>query len=123
MVASQYGDLRFIEQPELFRKPKVTMPVLASENGFVETIDADIVGSIAVYLGAGRMKNQTEINRTAGIVLNKKVGDEVEAGEALAYIYTDNESKVPGAVQNLKEAFKISKKAIAKKSRVLEIIQ
>ena len=123
MVENQNGDLRFIDNPEYFRESKVMIPVLADNGGFIENIDADIVGSIAVYLGAGRMKNESEINRTAGIVLNKKVGDSVSAGEILAYIHTDDESKVSGAVENLKDAFKLTNKKIVKKSRVLEIIQ
>lgn len=123
MVASQYGDLRFIEKPELFNKSKYMMPVFATEDGTVESIDADIVGSIAIYLGAGRMKDESEINRTAGITLNKKVGDTVVSGEVLAYIHTDDENKVTGATQNLKEAFKLTNKKIAMKSRVLEIIR
>lgn len=121
-VQIQKGDLRFIENPELLRKAKFMMPVFSSEDGIVEGIDADIVGSIAVYLGAGRMKDENEINRTAGITLNKKIGDEVKSGEILAYIHTDDESKVVGATQNLKDAFKLTKKKVPNKSRVLEII-
>lgn len=123
MVEKQYGDLRFIDHPEYFRESKFIMPVLADENGIIESIDADMVGSIAVYLGAGRMKNESEINRTAGIVLNKKVGETVSAGEVFAYIHTDDETKVSGAVQNLKDAFKLTNKNTTKKSRVLEIVQ
>lgn len=123
MVSTQSGDLRFVEEPELLRKSKLMMPVFADKDGIVENIDADIVGSIAVYLGAGRMKNESEINRTAGITLNKKVGDTVSAGEVLAYIHTDEETKVSGATQNLLEAFSITTKKVASKSRVLEIIQ
>ena len=52
MVEAQHGDLRFIDEPENFKTSKFSMPVFASKNGFVESIDADIVGSIAVYLGA-----------------------------------------------------------------------
>lgn len=123
MVEAQHGDLRFIDEPENFKTSKFSMPVFASKSGFVESIDADIVGSIAVYLGAGRMKNQMEINRTAGIKLTKKVGDEVSEGEVLAYVYTDEENKVSGAVENLRNAFKFVPKALNQKSRVLEIIQ
>ena len=123
MVENQHGDLRFIKEPELFRNSQFVIPVFASEGGYIESIDADIVGSIAVYLGAGRMKNEMEINRTAGIVLNKKVGESVSEGEILAYIHTDDEAKVSGAVENLKNAFKFTSKPISQKSRVLEIIQ
>ena len=98
------------------------MPVYSSEDGYVEKIDADIVGSIAGYLGAGRINNEKQIDRAAGIVLNKKIGDKVEAGEVVAYIHTNDESKVMGATKNLEEAFKVSKKPVKVTSRVVEII-
>ncbi len=123
MIASQYGSLEYVEHPEKLKSAKYIMPVYATENGYIEKIDADMVGSIARYLGAGRMNNEKEINRTAGIVLNKKIGDIVTAGEVLAYIHTDEESKIEGATQNLKDAFKYTKKKVPIKSRVLDIIQ
>jgi len=123
MVKGQYGSLKYVENPELLEKSQFIMPVLATEAGTIESIDADMVGSIAVYLGAGRMKDEGKINRTAGIVLNKKIGDSVTVGETLAYIHTDEESKVNSTTQNLKQAFSITNKKINMKSRILEIIK
>ena len=68
------------------------------------------------------MKNQEEINRKAGIVLKKKIGDKVSSGEIVAYIHTDDESKVLGATKNLQEAFVITNRKLNIKSRVLEIL-
>lgn len=98
------------------------MPVYSADDGYIERIDADMVGSIAGYLGAGRMNNEKRIDNTAGIVLNKKIGDQVEAGEIVAYIHTNDESKVISATKNLEEAFKVSKKPVKITSRVVEII-
>ena len=122
MVSAQGGDISYIDNPELFEEAQYSMPVLATESGTIESIDADIVGSIAVYLGAGRMKSEGEINRTAGIILNKKVGDTVNVGEILAYIHTDDEAKVSGTTRTLNEAFIITNKKINTRKRVLEII-
>ena len=123
MVKEQYGSLAYIDNPEKMQQAKLVMPVYATEDGNIELIDADMVGSIAIYIGAGRVKGQKDINnKTAGIVLNKKIGDSVKAGEVLAYIHTDDESKVMGATQNLKDAFKITKKKVVSKSRVLETL-
>ena len=122
MVASQYGSLEYIDNVEKFPVAKNVIPVYSTEDGFVERIDADIVGSIARYLGAGRMNKDSEINRTAGIELKKKIGDEVKTGDILAYIHTDDDSKVIGATQNLKEAFKLTTKKVIVKSKVLDII-
>lgn len=98
------------------------MPVYSSEDGYIEKIDADMIGSIAVYLGAGRMSKEDKIDRTAGIVLNKKIGDAVTSGEIVAYIHTNDESKVMGATKNLEDAFKIVKHKVPITSRVVEII-
>lgn len=123
MVKAQGGNTDYIDDPELFERSKYIMPVLATEAGTVESIDADMVGSIATYLGAGRMKEEGTINRTAGITLNKKIGDAVLVGETLAFIHTDEDSKVNGTTQNLREAFKITNKKINFKSRILEIVK
>ncbi len=122
MIAAQGGNTSYIENPDLFEKAEFVMPVYSSEEGYIEKIDADIVGSIAGYLGAGRMNEEDKIDRTAGIVLNKKIGDDVKSGEIVAYIHTNDESKVMGATKNLAEAFKIVKRKIYPTSRVVEII-
>ena len=122
MVAAQYGNTEFVDDPELFERAKYIMPVLSTESGTVESIDADVVGSIASYLGAGRMKEEGEINRTAGITLNKKIGDTVMFGETLAYIHTNEESKVNSTTQHLKDAFVITNKKIADHNKILSII-
>ena len=122
MVAAQYGNTEFVDDPELFERAKYIMPVLSTESGTVESIDADVVGSIASYLGAGRMKEEGEINRTAGITLNKKIGDTVMFGETLAYIHTNEEAKVNSTTQHLKDAFVITNKKIADHNKILSII-
>lgn len=122
MISSQYGSLEYINNIEKFPVAKHIIPVYATNDGNVQKIDADIVGSIARYLGAGRMNEDSQINRTAGIQLKKKIGDEVKSGDILAYIHTDDESKVMGATQNLRDAFELTDKKVIVKSKVLEIL-
>ncbi|MBR3697704.1 MAG: thymidine phosphorylase [Clostridia bacterium] len=122
MVKAQYGSMEFIDNPDKFPVAEKIVPLYSSNEGFVESIDADMVGSIARFLGAGRMNSDSEIDRTAGIVLQKKIGDSVKNGDILAYIHTDNDSKISGASQNLLQAFTFSNRPVAYKSRVLAII-
>ena len=121
MVASQYGSLQYIEDVEKFKKAEFIVPVYSSEDGNIEKIDADMVGSIAKYLGAGRVNDKDEVDKTSGIVLCKKIGDNVKTGEILAYIHANDESKVLGATKNLVDAFKITTKKVVIKSRIIEI--
>ena len=115
------GDPEYINNPDKLPKAKFILPVFASNSGYISRIDADICGSIARYLGAGRMKEQNEIDNTAGLVIKKKIGDEVKVGEIVAYVHTNDESKASGSVKNLAEAFEYSEKPIKVKSRVLEM--
>ena len=121
MVASQYGSLQYIENVEKFKKAEHIVPVYSSEDGNIESIDADMVGSIAKYLGAGRANDKEEVDKTSGIVLCKKIGDVVKNGEILAYIHANDESKVLGATKNLVDAFKITTKKVVIKPRIIEI--
>jgi pyrimidine-nucleoside phosphorylase len=59
-------------------------------------------------LGAGRMKVDDAIDPKAGIMLKKKVGDAVEAGETLAVLYTDREDVVENVVHRLERAFVVA---------------
>ena len=105
-----------------FEKAKYIVPVYAEKDGTIESVDADIVGSIAIYIGAGRTKENNEVNHRSGITILKKKGDPVSTGETLAYIHSDDESKINGATENLRDAFKITNKKVQFKSNILDIL-
>lgn len=121
MVIAQGGNGAYIDSPDRLPKAKIILPVYASDSGYISRIDADICGSIARYIGAGRMNDEHEIDNTAGLVLEKKIGDYVQVGEVVAYVHTNNENKAEGAVKNLADAFEFSEKPVKVASRVLEI--
>ena len=45
-----------------------------------------------MLLGAGRATKESKIDLAVGIVLHKKVGDSVEAGDSLATIHANTEN-------------------------------
>lgn len=90
-VASQGGDVRVIDDPELLPKSDYQIDVLANKDGFVSEIIADELGIAAMMLGAGRATKESKIDLAVGIVLLKKVGDPVKKGEALLTIHTNKE--------------------------------
>lgn len=123
LVTNQGGDISYFQDTQKLGKAKFVIPVLSSQEGIIENIDAEICGSISVYVGAGRMKKEDKIDMLTGIVLNKKSGDIVKVGEPLAYVHTNDETKAKGAVENLKNAFKITNKKVKKQNIILGIIK
>ena len=58
-------------------------------------------------LGAGREKKEDPIDFSAGIVLHKKVGDAVQAGEPLATFYTASDERFSQAEALFQQAVQI----------------
>ena len=93
LVQNQGGDISYIENTDKFEKAKYIVPIVAEKTGTVSKLDALTIGKLSVYLGAGRMKKEDNIQKEVGFVLDKKVGDKVEKGEILGYIHSNDENK------------------------------
>ena len=121
LVIRQGGDVSFIENPEKFEKAPIIMPVLSDEKGFVEELDAGKVGKAGLELGIGRKKKEDPIDYRVGLIFNKKIGDEVEDGDVLAYVHANSPEKAIECVEAIKAAYKIGNKKISKEN-IIEII-
>ncbi len=122
LVKSQNGNIEYIENTEKFEKAKYIIPVISDKDGFVEELNAEKVGVISVSLGAGRVKKEDDIDKAVGIVLNKKIADEVKTGDVLAYIHANDEQKGKEAVEQLKNTYKISEMKVEKEKIILGVI-
>lgn len=91
MVKEQGGDVSYIEHPEKFPLAKHIVEVKASKEGYVKRIVALEIGESAMRLGAGRETFDDVIDMSAGIVLNKKVGDKVKKGDVLCTVHTNKD--------------------------------
>ena len=107
MVENQGGDISFVEDITKFKKSKYTLAVVTKKTGKVTEINAEDIGKLACYLGAGRMRKEDEIEPDVGVVLNKKVGDEVIEDDFLAYICANDENKLIEAEKRILEIYKI----------------
>ena len=99
LVKNQGGDISYIQNPEKFEKAKFVKRVESTYEGYVEEIPAEEFGKLAIFLGAGRMKKEDDIDFSVGIVLNKKVGEYVKKGDTLFTVFANDEEKA-GFVEN-----------------------
>ena len=87
LIKAQGGDESYIYHPEKFEQAKYQIEVKASSEGYIKEINALEIGEAAMKLGAGRATKDDIIDLSAGIVMNKKVGDSVTKGDLLATLY------------------------------------
>ena len=106
MVIAQGGDVSYIDHPEKFPLSKNIVEVKTSKAGYIKHIVALEIGESAMRLGAGRETFDDVIDMSAGIVLNKKVGDKVEKGEILCVVHT-NKEEFDSILKDIENAFDI----------------
>lgn len=107
-VNAQGGDERIVNDYTIMPSARIIEEFGSPRSGFVTGIDALELGLTAMGLGGGRERKGDPIDHAVGIVLNKKVGDPVRAGEKLATIHGNDESKVAESKQRLESAITIS---------------
>lgn len=96
-ITSQGGNVEYIKNTDLFEKAKYQHKIVANCDGYVAKMDCEQIGNVAVTLGAGRIRKDSEIDLSAGIYIAKKSGDFVKKGDTLAVIYTNNEVAISSA--------------------------
>jgi pyrimidine-nucleoside phosphorylase len=99
MVELQGGDARVIDDVKRLPQAQHTMQVTSAKTGYLESMQCEQIGTACVILGGGRERKEDAVDPAVGIVLHKKVGDQIAAGEAIATIYYNAEAKAARARQ------------------------
>ncbi len=97
-LRSQGGDDSVVDDPARLPQASFKIEVEAKEEGYLAEIIADEMGTAAMLLGAGRATKESEIDLAVGLLLKKKIGDQVRVGESIVTIYSNFED-----VQEVKE--------------------
>ena len=92
MFAAQGGDTSVLRDASLFRKAKYAHDICAPADGYIVQNDVERIGNASVLLGAGRIKKEDSIDFAAGIIMHKKLGDAVKAGEPICTLYADDDT-------------------------------
>ncbi|MFI6162010.1 thymidine phosphorylase [Micromonospora haikouensis] len=117
MIRAQGGD----PDAPMPTAPEVEV-VRADADGFVASVDAYAIGVAAWRLGAGRARKEDPVSVPSGVVLHKRPGDPVRAGEPLYELRAEHAARIPAALAEAAPAVRISPTAPAAKPLVIERI-
>lgn len=121
-VAAQGGDATYVYEPDKFIKAGICEEIPAPTGGYVQKIVCDEIGICSLILGGGRETKESEIDLSVGLILHKKVGDEVRAGESLATIYANHAEKCEAAKKRFLAAYDIQPERKEKNRLIQDII-
>lgn len=122
MVVAQGGDVKFIDEPDCFAKAECMGNVTAWQDGYIVSMNTEEIGVASGMLGAGRETKESTIDVSAGIVMQKKIGDYVSKGETIAHLYAGSSEKVGRAGAHMKKHISIGSDPPEKHSRIYERI-
>ena len=93
MIIYQHGNPNVINDYSLFPQAKNKIAVVSEVDGFVNKLKALQIGESAMLLGAGRESKDDIIDLGVGIEIVKKVGDKVNKGDVLAYLFSNGKNE------------------------------
>jgi pyrimidine-nucleoside phosphorylase len=91
LIKAHGGDPGVIDDYRKLPQAAHRHTIAADRDGYVAVVQADLVGQASMTLGAGRQHIEDRIDHGAGVLLAKKPGEPVRAGETiLELLYNDD---------------------------------
>lgn len=108
MMQNQGGDPRCAYDPSLLPHAETQIDFKAAQSGYLYAIHTDKIGYAAKALGAGRQRKEDKIDLAVGLVMKKRLGEYVRAGETLATMHVSEASDILTARKFLDDAICLS---------------
>lgn len=121
MIRNQGGDESIVDHPENLPQAEFVIELPAKESGYISEMVADQLGIAAMLLGAGRRTKEDTIDYSVGLMLHKKVGDSVTAGEPLVTVYANSQT-IDDVKAKIYENIFITKEKVAEPTLIHQII-
>jgi pyrimidine-nucleoside phosphorylase len=122
LIDAQGGDPHVIDDLMRLPQPKGRIEVDTKLAGFVQSLSARAIGQATMLLGAGRERVDSVIDHSVGVILHKKVGDRVEAGEPLCTVLVNDAPDIDVALEMIGAAYRIVDEAVALEPLIVERI-
>ena len=118
LVRAQGGDPASVERAGGMPAAPVVTPVAAERAGVLEAVDSFALGELVVGIGGGRRAKEDEVDPRVGLVVRRRIGDRVAAGDLLAELYLAREDV--GSVGRARACFRIGEGPAAAPELVIE---
>ncbi|MBQ6703617.1 MAG: pyrimidine-nucleoside phosphorylase [Clostridia bacterium] len=112
-----------IAHPESLCRVRQKIEVTLEGEGYIYAMHAADIGSAAQMLGAGRAEKTDVIDPAVGLVMHRRMGDYVAAGEPIATMYVNDQSRLEAAMAVLRGAVELGPEKPASSPMIHGIVQ
>jgi pyrimidine-nucleoside phosphorylase len=121
LIKRQEGNIEYVNDWKNLKRGEHKKEILAEDGGFISEMNAHDFGFAAIELGAGRKKITDKIDPLAGIILRKKVGDEVDTGDVICELFASDEKKLIAGEKRLRNGLAITNKKPVGRDLIIDI--
>jgi pyrimidine-nucleoside phosphorylase len=107
----QGGDPEALRDTRKLPRARHERDIRSKHDGYVQAMDCEQVGIASLVLGGGREKKEDAIDPAVGIVLHKKVGDQVNEGEPLCTLHFNADARLAEAESLIYSSYRIGSAA------------
>ena len=121
-IESQGGNPSDVDNCHDLIKVNQVLDIKSFQSGYIAGIQTENIGNAVMMLGGGRQKKGDSIDHSVGVIIKKKVGEQVKEGESLATVYINNTDILDTALDLIKSSFEFSEDIIKEPELIKGII-
>lgn len=124
MITLQGGDASYltVENMQKLIAVNQVIDLPAREDGFVTDMNAEMIGTAAQMLGAGRATKEDVIDPAVGLIMKVRCGKQIRKGETLCTLYVNDDTNLKEAKEHLYEAIHIERKKSEIRPMIYDVI-
>jgi pyrimidine-nucleoside phosphorylase len=111
-ISAQGGNTRVLENLNEFVNAEYNEEVISTEDGYVQDLDALMIGNAGMALGAGRKVKTDALDMKAGLIIKLKIGSSVKKGDVLATIHSSKPIS-PEIEELVRSAYTFTKETVS----------
>ncbi len=120
-IENQGGNPKVCDDLSLLPQAKYKMEIISDKSGWIKEINSQNIGYALVNIGAGRKTLDSVLDYSAGAYLTKKIGDTIEFGEVIGYVYCNDKDAGNQTIEKILDSYGVSEKKIEKEEIIYDI--
>jgi thymidine phosphorylase len=98
------------------------VPFIAEDEGFIASVDAELIGRAALTLGAGRIAVTETPDLAAGIDQLVQQGEPIAQGQPLCVLHANDADRLAAAKALVKEAIRVTPEPLQPRKLIYEVL-
>ncbi len=108
LVTLHGGNPKVVDDISILPRAKHQADLASPDSGYVSAIMCEQIGTAGVLLGGGRARKEDSVDPAVGIIVHKKLGDKVAAGDVLCTVHYNSSERMQRALPLILQSYTIN---------------